>query len=263
MCFTDVVLLTGGYANFQSATSRNDENFTSVEVWDPLGQCQVQLPQLPIRRVFHSSHYTYSDGRLLLCGLDPDSGFTSCSHWVDGKFKHHSQLLESRMMHAGVTMGDYIYLAGGMSGGRSMESLSGGNTWSRGADMLQGREGACAVATSNTTFIVIGGMDDGSVPWFSPLWSSVQEFNTVTGTWRRRAELPGWGRAFHRCVNIGGDILVAGGASQDWKNLDSALLYSVDTNTWRTAARLNQKKSFGEMVVVNGRILYLGGKQAM
>ena len=55
---------------------------------------------------------------------------------------------------------------------------------------------------------------------------------------------------------------MAGGHDEDGY-VDIALLYRVDTNTWRTAARLNQKKSDGEMVVVNGRILYLGGKQAI
>ena len=171
------------------------------------------------------------------------------------------------MSHTAVTMGHHIYLAGGLYGlgwldntlvqrvETSMESLGGDRTWARGADMLQGREGACAVATSNNTFIVIGGQDDLSI------LSSVEEFNTETGTWRSRAAMSGEGRYSHKCVNIGRDILVVGGFDgHDW--LDSALLYRVDTDTWSTAARLNQKKSDGEMVVVNGRIFYLGGKQA-
>ena len=244
------MVLTGGLGGLGT--------FTSVDVWDPLGQCQVQLPQLATGRYYHSSHYTYSDGQLLLCGVKV-TGVTSCSHWVNGTFQHHSQPLEERSEHVGVTMGDHIYLAGGAWGKyrnvkSSMEILSGGKTWARGADMQQGRHRACGVATSNTTFIVIGGAGAGG-----HVLSSVEEFNTVTGTWRNRAAMPGGGRVSPKCANIGGDILVAGG-HDDFDYLDSALLYRVDTNTWRTAAKMNQKKWFGEMVVVNGRILYLGGK---
>ena len=42
-------------------------------------------------------------------------------------------------------------------------------------------------------------------------------------------------------------------------DLDSALLYRVDTDQWRTAAKLNGKRAGGEIVVVNGRVLYMGG----
>ena len=113
------------------------------------------------------------------------------------------------------------------------------------------------MATSDNTFIIIGGRgDDGYL-------SSVEEFNTVTGRWRSLAAMPGGGRAYHSCVSIGGgQVLVTGGwDGDDW--LDSALLYRVDTDQWRTAASLNGKRNVGEMVVVNGRILYMGGKQTM
>ena len=165
-------------------------------------------------------------------------------------------------------MGHQIYLVGGLDGfdwldstllhreKNSMESLGVDRTWARGADMLQGREGACAVATSNNTFIVIGGLDDRSI------LPSVEEFNTETGTWRSRAAMPGGGRSGHSCVSIGGgQVLVAGGG--DDGRLDSALLYRVDTDQWRTAASLNGRRGYGELVVVNGRILYMGGKQPM
>ena len=89
---------------------------------------------------------------------------------------------------------------------------------------------------------------------------SVEEFNTVTGRWRSLADMPGGGRWDHSCVSIGGgQVLVAGGGDGD-SYLDSALLYRVDTDQWRTAASFNGRRSDGEMVMVNGRILYMGGK---
>lgn len=237
---TDVVLLTGGSGRI------------SVEVFDPLGQCKVQLPQLDKRRQGHTSHYDGSN--LLLCGGDIVRGIFSCSHWVNGTFQHHSQLREDRDEYAGVTLGGTVYLVGGYgypSQKRSMETWSEGNSWTSGPSMQQGMSYACGVATSDTTFIIIGGYgdDDGYL-------SSVEEFNTVTGRWRSLAAMLGGGREGHSCVNIGGgQVLVAGGY------LNSALLYRVDTDQWRTAASLNGWRRNGELVVVNGRILYMGGKQ--
>ena len=129
-CFaeTDVVLLTGG-----------DGTETSVEVFDPLGQCKVQLPQLEVGRQGHTSNYDGSN--LLLCGSNDGSGVSSCSHWVEGTFQHHSQLREVRWRHAGVTLGGTVYLVGGW-GGRTMETLSGGNSWTSGPSMKLGRNWA-------------------------------------------------------------------------------------------------------------------------
>ena len=45
--------------------------------------------------------------------------------------------------------------------------------------------------------------------------------------------------------------------------LDRVLLYRLDTDQWRAAASFNGKRYNGELVVINGRILYIGGKQAM
>jgi len=268
---TDVVILTGGSETSTPGSETSTPlHSTSVEVFDPLGRCQVQLPQLPVPRLVHSSHYT-QDGRLLLCGgwnAFGSSGRSSCIHWVDGTFQHHSQLLEGRGAHAGVTMGQHIYLAGGVNitnanvngtvihGDSSMESLSGGKTWAREVDIPQGRDNACGVKTTRSTFMVMGGLDDDGAQL-----SSVEEYNIDTGTWRSRAAMPEWGRFGHSCVNIGGgQVLVAGGLDVDDDWLDSALLYRVDNDTWSTAARMNQKKCCGELVVINGRILYMGGE---
>jgi len=256
---SDVVILTGGTGDHPGSLG----TFTLVDVFDPLGECQVQLPDLPLGRYGHTSHYI--EDELYICGGFPqagsnffNSGYPSCSHWVDGTFKHHSQLLEDRGAHSGVAMGKHIYLSGGgWPFKTSMETLGVGNTWISAPHMQEKRSAFCSVATRDTTFIVIGGYIGG---YINDVIASVEEFNTVTSTWRSRAAMPGGGSFQHSCVNIGGgQILVAGRSTLDRMSL-TPLLYDVDTDQWRTAARMNTGRNGGQLVVVNGKILFIGGR---
>jgi len=239
---SSVVLLTGG-----CGTSK------SVEVF---GECDINLPDLPVGREFHSAHYF--NKQALICGGD-GSAASSCSSLVANTFEHHSNLVEDRKAHAGVVLDQKLFLIGGWrSYGNnnltSMDSLpTSAMTWSKETGEMEiGRDHACAVATSSTTMLVMGGQ---------PFTNTVEEYNSITGEWRMRAPMLGDGSWGHSCVYLeSGDVLVAGG----WggSNLKTAQLYNVASNKWSMTGSMNKERYGAEMVISNGRILIFGGRDS-
>jgi len=89
------------------------------------------------------------------------------------------------------------------------------------------------------------------------------EFNPRSKHWKTLAPMLGGGRFGHSCVLIpggGGKILVAGGSNNSINNiLNTAQIYDISTNKWEMAASMNQERVYGELVMANGRIFFLGG----
>lgn len=246
----DVVLLTGG--------DTSGEN--SVEIFGHPG-CSSSL-SLPDDRMFHTSHYI--DGKVIICGgNDPDSTMISCLQLLDGQFVAHSQLNEGRMHTSGVVLDGKLHLMGGFGtrAARSMETLI-GTTWTRkGIDI--GIKSSCVVALDSSRALVMGGLLYGCVG--SKGWDgdAVTLYDANDGTWEKKKSLPGW-RQGHGCATLsGGGVLVAGGWDQNggnWPNvLDTAAVYNGDS--WEElAGRLNTGRRYGQMVELDGRILYFGGE---
>ena len=111
-------------------------------------------------------------------------------------------------------------------------------------------DGSCVVALANNKVVVMGGMGGGD---------KVSMYDGHK-TWTRRTNLP-TKRVGHSCVLLeDGAIMVAGGWEGAFSNiLDTVLVYKDDSFR-ELPRRMTTPRAWGQMVRVNDRILYFGGR---
>jgi hypothetical protein len=100
-------------------------------------------------------------------------------------------------------------------GSTSMSEIlrPGSSVWEEGPG-LPGGEGlteSCAVAISNTTFLLIGGYRSVPISGSIGISGAVHEFSSLTGAWTQWPEGLSVPRAGHACSNFNGTVVVAGG----------------------------------------------------
>ena len=240
----EVVLLTGGYSNSGMLASS-----------EAIASHLCPAPPLPAARMRHLAAVT-ADGLLLVCGgtLGGNQYATSCLALdpATGTWAAHSEMVGSRVYSAAVTLAGGVYVLGGAGSARfSSELLATGATrWLAGPGVPgEGLEDACALPTSDTTFLAIGGF-----------WSlqQVLEFDTTKDTW---AEWPAMeqGRYGHRCAVTGNSAVVTGGADQRDDYLASTTVINLLTKTVTTAGSMATERFSHGLAMIDGRLLAFGG----
>jgi hypothetical protein len=148
------VLITGGY---------NAGFLSSVEY--SLGPRTCAVPGLPKPREYHVA-FAF-EGKAAVCGGDVDFGlgvkdclvFNPASQsWEDNKL---GDLTVARDGASVVNMANGVYILGGDSGAaeRSSELLpAGSKDWIVGPELPVGHSDGCAVAVSDVSFLMIGGI---------------------------------------------------------------------------------------------------------
>ena len=192
-----VGLLTGGYSGPVTA---------SVEVLG--GECRVG--DLPQPTVGHLTLVT-EDSKVLVCGgRDGSKNYIQTCREYDAKskeWKHHSHLNERRYRASGASLQSKTMILGG-GGGRDTEVLSSGsNEWRTGPALPGGATwGACAVAISGSSLLLIGGRSRREVAYLN----QVAEFSSITSSWIQWNTLS-VARLGHACHKLGSTVVVAGG----------------------------------------------------
>ena len=237
----EVVLITGGY---------NGSNYLSTN--EVLGSPSCQVPDFP-GGIFSSPHYGHStaltsSGLLLTCGgiLQPRTCLVLDP--VSGIWEKHSTLDQSRISSTPLNLPQGLFLIGDDLYDETTSSfLANGSTeWVAGPQIPgTGATGACAVPTSETSFLVVGGRG-------SP--DQVVEYDTDSDTWTRWPDLV-QPRKLLFCAKVGGELLIAGGEGDA-----STTIMDLVTGEQRAGGEMTTARGdYFRMVVVGGKALAVGG----
>ena len=113
------------------------------------------------------------------------------------------------------------------------------------------------VAAIGSKIYVVGGQQTPTSGTVNPT-ANLYEYDTTTGTWTKRANLPAARWACGVAV-IGTKLYVAGGYGPDWKA--TATLYEWDqaSNTWATKAALPAVRGYAPVVAIGAKLYVVGG----
>ena len=183
-----------------------------------------------------------------------------------------SELPTLRVAKATATVGDNIYLIGGIN---EDENLGGGapalsrvdvydgqtNTWHRAADMLTPRIAPQAAVFSSDIY-VFGGYN--RMAFRGEFYKKIVEmYDTRTDTWVKKRDMPTLRRNFGTAV-VDGKIYVIGGSVHEkkvGKQVSTGLVEAYDplTDRWEKRADMPTKRGRINAAVVDGKIYVIGG----
>ena len=168
-----------------------------------------------------------------------------------------------RWLYTSAVVNGKIYIIGGSTSEPDAKALSTveeydpvTNTWMRKADMPTIRTdmiGSSAVVDGK--IYVIGGYNGGN-SWGSP---TVEEYDPVTDTWTRKADMPTPRWSLATC-SVDGKIYAIGGAPNSIRGLNVVEQYDTTTDTWMRKADMPTGVWALCTCVVSGKIYALGGR---
>ena len=145
-------------------------------------------PPSPPSRAGHVTTVT-SDGLILTCG---GQNYFSCLalDLSDSTWRNHSSLDSLRHYSSHAVLPSGLYILGGFYSSSSSFLPTGATTWEAGPSLPGMTFDSCAVAISETKFLLIGG-------WLET--TRVSEYNSETGSWETWPSLV-QARAGHACA---------------------------------------------------------------
>jgi N-acetylneuraminic acid mutarotase len=138
-------------------------------------------------------------------------------------------------------------------------SPAGDHIWTKKADMPTPRWFHSS-AVVNGKIYIIGGEPSEPIP-NSTVFSIVEEYNPVTNTWTRKADMPtARGRLAPSCPVVDGKIYVVGGSGYgaDWYS-PTVEEYDPSTDTWTRKADMPTGRFSLATCAVGGKIYAFGG----
>jgi len=191
-----------------------------------------------------------------VCGHTP-SGFTSSCLQFNSQSKtweHHSSLKsKDRYKASAIALKHGVYILGGFgkstSTWSSSEFLATGSTvWTPGPNIPGRVYGSCGVKLSDTEFVILGGIDDGT---------QALVYSTTKNKWTEWPKLSEkvYGQS---CMKFGETILMAGGRNS--KSVTRRThIFDIKTGSAREVASLKYSRVDGAMAFYRGKPLILGG----
>ena len=235
-----VLLITGGY---------NGSNFLSDSEVIPT-TCMV--PRFP-GGVISSPHYGHittltHDNVILTCGGITNSRKCLALNITNNTWVEHSHLDQSRVSSTSLTMPEGLFLFGDDLYDETTSSFlpTGTTEWQPGPSPPgAGITGACAVAISDSEFLLIGGR---YVP------DQVVSYSMVTGQWTQWPSLV-HGRALVSCVRVGDTVVVGGGEG----DTSTSVIHLPSKTVTEGGAMTVARGLYFHMAVLGDRLLAIGG----
>ena len=137
------------------------------------------------------------------------------------------------------------------------------NTWIRTADMPEARDGV-TTGQVNGKIYLIGGAEYNPVTFERISLPTVEEYDPVAGTWRKKTDMPTARYALSSCV-INGKVYTLGGLILSFAMATPAMAtsaveeYDQATDTWMKRANMPEAKWCTAAVAVDGKIYVFGG----
>jgi len=135
------------------------------------------------------------------------------------------------------------------------ESAKADFTWTQKADMPTARMGPTSAVVNGKIYIIGGGTSEGPD---ERVLSTVEEYDPVTETWTRKADMPtarGWMSPSSAVVD--GKIYVIGG--WNGRTISTVEVYDPATDTWTRKADMLTGRDCTAMVALDGKIYAIGG----
>lgn len=254
------IYIPGGLSGGASLNPSN-----ALERYDPSSNTWVFQAILPKMR--HHAATAVWDGRLYLFGGDPYSGRGPDAWYYDPATDAWTVVsaMPIRMVAgAAITVGEYIYLIGGLSHSTSEDLFRGAvqrydpqqDQWEI-VSNLPVVVNHCALVYLDGEIYVIGGRDA------STDYGLVQIYNPTANSWREGPPLQR-PRAGHAAVVVNDVIYVLGGErinSEDFSVLDSVEVFDPSTETWSYGVPMPLGLHGVPAVVIEGTIFVVGGSE--
>lgn len=208
------------------------------------------------------------DGRMLIAGG---------SYWVDrqkcwsdevqafdpqtNSWCFLAPLPEPRSDAASATVGNTLYICGGVTGGEASKDVLAFHRqqWKRMPDLPAPRLYAAAV-TSRGALYVLGGI--AKVGDYQAMTNTFWRLDPDSEAWEELSPMPGSGRINHAMTEIDGTIYVFGGAAagpQDVQNLKDVYCYDSAQNAWIQLPDLLVANRSWCAIQIENRALLLAG----
>ena len=240
-------LLSGGYSLNEGVQGAlyGGQDYHQVTTVDTMGgDCSVA--DLPFHRRLHVSFVTRDNlvmvcggagsGEVLGAGPGQDSlgndALASCQHYnlAEERWDNHSNFRTPRSYAAVASLEDRVYVFGGTNSKATFGTvldptgmldstevlLPGSKNWTSGPKLPVKLSFACAVAVTDSTMLLIGGLTPTSHPIAGVInlpISTVWMYSSQTETWSQWPSLAG-PRLGHACIKAGNSVVVAGGGRQ-------------------------------------------------
>jgi len=109
---------------------------------------------------------------------------------------------------------------------------------------------SCAVAISDTKFLLIGG-------WLET--TQVSEYDSETGSWETWPSLV-QARAGHACARLGKTVIITGGHKDNTKaHLASTSLIDIDSKEERVGGQMLRGRTYHRMALLGRHVMVFGG----
>ena len=129
------------------------------------------------------------------------------------------------------------------------------DSWERKADMPTAKRNVSVTVVDGKIY-AIGGTDSSNCPP-SKVFSSVEEYDPITSTWVKKADMPTPRAGISLCT-VGGKIYAIGGFNS-YNGLRTVEVYNPKTDMWTKRSEMPTKRLLHSAGVVNGRIYVIGG----
>jgi N-acetylneuraminic acid mutarotase len=163
--------------------------------------------------------------------------------------------------HFGIAVFDNkIYVIGGGSTSGYVNTVEVydpvADIWESLPDMPLTARAFLLAATIGETIYVMGGTNHSSD--HAENWA----YYPKTGTWERKADMPGFrGFISNGAAVLNDKLYVVSGNSNDgsWIEYTSTLVYDPTTDSWSTAGNVNTARGFHGVTALNGKLYLFGG----
>lgn len=187
------------------------------------------------------------------------SGFTMSDQSIAGKWVSQTEMPTARLAFDSISLGDKIYLIGGLRNG--WEPIStvevydpSSKRWTRKAGMPTSRYGH-SVSEVNGKIYAIG----GETIVGPKVLSVVEEYDPEKNEWTRKADMP-TPRSGHSACVYDDKIYVFGGTASDFLSALSVVeVYDPNADEWQKKTDMPIARSGMAVEVVKGKIYVIGG----
>jgi N-acetylneuraminic acid mutarotase len=260
----------------------SDVFLSTVEEYDPATDTWTRKTDMPTVR--SSAATSVVNGKIYVMGGAPGRAITTPTveeyDPATDTWTKKADMPTSRSFFSASVVKGKIYAVGGWTEIPERLVLStveeydpATNTWTRKADMPAPR-GLLSTSVVDGRIYAIGGVlcsEDATCPHVFPVpaVSTVEEYDPVTDTWTRKADMPTARKGPGTCVVDGKIYAIGGSTGADAPPVDPTgfILSTVEeynpaTDTWTTKIDMPTPRTLLSTSVVNGKIYAIGGDVA-
>jgi N-acetylneuraminic acid mutarotase len=235
--------------------------FSTVEEYDPATDTWTRKADMPTPRAHLSTSVV--NGRIYAIG-GSDGAYLSTVEEYDpaaDMWVKKADMPTPRAYLSTSVVNGRIYAIGGSrvshAGLPTVEEYDPStDTWMKRTDMPTEVEGVATSAVDGKIYAIGGG------GWLDRahfmVLSSVQEYDPMTDTWAKKANMP-TARGYLSTSVVNGKIYAIGGALQDMASTSTVEVYDLATDTWTKRANMPTVRFCLSTSVVNGYIYAIGG----